>query len=104
MSSHAQQRASTVQLFGTAVPSASSAPAFGAAAASASMFGAPGSGFSFGGSTGAPSPFNGLPASSVAPTFGSRFVTPAMQSMVESSRKAREQQQSEPSGSLFGPK
>ncbi|CAO1944404.1 unnamed protein product [Urochloa humidicola] len=141
LSSHAQQRASTVQLFGTAVPSASAAPAFGAASpsmfgaagsafsfggstgasspfsglpaspaafgaasASASMFGAPGSGFSFGGSIGASSPFSGLPASSAAPTFGSRFVTPAMQSMVESSRKAREQQQSEPGGSLFGPK
>ncbi|CAO2167001.1 unnamed protein product [Urochloa humidicola] len=101
MSSHAQQRASTVQLFGAAAPMASATPAFGAAA---SMFGAPQSAFGFWGSTGASSPFSALPASSAAPTFGSRFATPAMQSMVESSRKAREQQQSEPGGSLFGPK
>ncbi|XP_039849991.1 E3 ubiquitin-protein ligase WAV3-like [Panicum virgatum] len=70
MSSHAQQRASTVQLFASAAPSAS--PPFSAAAP--------------------------------APRFGFCFATPAMQSMVESSRKAREQQQSEPGGSPFGPK
>ncbi|CAL4960418.1 unnamed protein product [Urochloa decumbens] len=134
MSSHAQQRASTVQLFAATAPSAPPAfvatprfgatPAFGfggfgpqqgsvfgtTGASSPFSFGASSSGasspFSFGaGSTGASSlsPFTVQHASSAAPTFGSRFATPAMQSMVESSRKAREQQQSEPGGSIFGP-
>ncbi|CAL4953636.1 unnamed protein product [Urochloa decumbens] len=127
MSSHAQQRASTVLLFEATAPSAP--PAFGATprfgfggfgpqqgsvfgttgASSPFSFGASSTGasspFSFGaGSTGASSlsPFTVHHASSAAPTFGSRFATPAMQSMVESSRKAREQQQSEPGGSIFG--
>ncbi|CAO2195276.1 unnamed protein product [Urochloa humidicola] len=107
MSSHAQQRASTVQLFGAAAPTASAfsaTPSFGFGGFGPRQ----GSAFSFGGwgSAGASSSslFGAPPASAAAPTFGSRFATPAMQSMVESSRKAREQQQLEPGGSLFGPK
>ncbi|XP_025814333.1 E3 ubiquitin-protein ligase WAV3-like [Panicum hallii] len=118
MSSHAQQRASTVQLFASAAPSASPFGATTGCLPGASM-GSPfggfgqlqGSPFGFGASTGASSssPFGELPVFSTAapapaPRFGFSFATPAMQSMVESSRKAREQQQSEPGGSLFGPK
>ncbi|KAF8717027.1 hypothetical protein HU200_026137 [Digitaria exilis] len=48
--------------------------------------------------------FAGLPTSGAqaAPSFGNMFATPTMQSMVASSRKAREQQQTEQGGSLFG--
>ncbi|KAG2601973.1 hypothetical protein PVAP13_5KG534400 [Panicum virgatum] len=114
MSSHAQQRASTVQLFASAAPSASpfgAATGFSPGASIGSLFGGfgqqQGSGspsFGFWSSpsqTGATSPFS---AAAPAPRFGFCFATPAMQSMVESSRKAREQQQSEPGGSPFGPK
>ncbi|RLN24691.1 uncharacterized protein C2845_PM07G28800 [Panicum miliaceum] len=116
MSSHAQQRASTVQLFASAAPSASPFGATTGCSPAASM-GSPfggfgqqqGSPFGFWPSAGAssPSPFGELPVTAAAPPpaprFGFSFATPAMQSMVESSRKTREQQQSEPGGSPFGP-
>jgi hypothetical protein len=112
MNSHAQQRASTVQLFGSA---ANSPSMFGAmpVPSMGSPFGGfgqqQGSAFSFALTTGASSstPFGSLPAfgaAAPAPRFGFRFATPAMQSMVESSRKAREQEQSEPGGNPFDPK
>ena len=69
MSSHAQQRASSVNFFGCMAPSAfgsSSAPAFG----SAPSFGA-----------------------SSTPAFGAAFATPAMKDMVDSSRKIREERE-----------
>ncbi|CAL4953635.1 unnamed protein product [Urochloa decumbens] len=132
MSSHAQQRASTVQLFATAAPAvygryggapppgaaappaafgtgASSSspfrigaprsrmaapPTCGAAAPSATRFGGfgpqQGSAFGFPSS---PNPFEEPPNGMPAPTFGAAYATPAMQGMVESSKKRREQRQ-----------
>ncbi|KAL6614155.1 hypothetical protein ACP70R_036425 [Stipagrostis hirtigluma subsp. patula] len=133
MTSHAQQRAATVQLFGSAAPSpfgASSTPAFGTAATAS---GAPNpfaasSTPAFGTAAPAPSssPFSLFTTTSMspfrttmpcfgqassaagfgaAPSFGAGYVTPTMQNMVESSRKAREQQQSATKdGQLFDPK
>ncbi|CAL4960416.1 unnamed protein product [Urochloa decumbens] len=118
MSSHAQQRASTVQLFGSAAPPA----AFGAGASSSSPFriGAPrsrmaapptcaaaapsvmpafgmfgprqGSAFGFPSSS---NTFGQLPngGGMPAPTFGAAYATPAMQGMVESSKKRCEERQ-----------
>ncbi|RCV28170.1 hypothetical protein SETIT_5G384000v2 [Setaria italica] len=107
ISSHAQQRASTVQLFGSAVPvgcgryagvappGAAAPPAtFGTGASSSSPF-----------MSGPPVYRRGMPAAPTcgaaptfgaayagpAPTFGAAYATPAMQGMVESSKKRREQ-------------
>ncbi|CAO1942291.1 unnamed protein product [Urochloa humidicola] len=122
MSSHAQQRASTMQLFGAAAPRAAApAAAFGTGASSSSPFksGAPrnrmaapptygaaapsatpsfwGFGPQQGSALGFPSSSNpfGSPPNRVmpAPTFGAAYATPAMQGMVESSKKRREQRQ-----------
>ncbi|KAF8775308.1 hypothetical protein HU200_004716 [Digitaria exilis] len=103
MSSHAQQRAATVHLF----QSAAAAPsAFGSMTSASS----PGqvrdhrSGVSANTRCHFPiaRPCNHRPVSRAAPSFGNMFATPTMQSMVASSRKAREQQQTEQGGSLFG--
>ncbi|TVU34790.1 hypothetical protein EJB05_16642, partial [Eragrostis curvula] len=107
ISSHAQQRASTVQLFGSAVPGLGAPPSYGGGAGvgacagfgGPSMFGAPAPGVSCPSPFGAlpPIPSCGAPASSFvsgapAPSFGSGFRTRAMEDMVELSRKRREQQ------------
>ncbi|KAL6840186.1 hypothetical protein ACP4OV_029996 [Aristida adscensionis] len=99
MSSHAQQRAATVQLFGSAVQTqAASMPfsSFGSGSGSgASLFGfslagTPSSGL-FGAAPPSPSASSVFGTQQAAPSFGSGYATPAMQSMVEASRKTREQ-------------
>ncbi|CAO2170889.1 unnamed protein product [Urochloa humidicola] len=114
ITAHAQQRASTVQFTGTAAPpppsslslfGAPAASLFGAPAASlfgastASAFGATvgASGFvasttpAFGASSISPFGQTAAPAFGAAPSsFSFGFATPAMQGMVESSRKTRE--------------
>nr|CAB3474835.1 unnamed protein product [Digitaria exilis] len=74
MSSHAQQRAATVQLFGCAAPPAPGAGPVCAAAPSSNRFAPP----------------NWAPP---APTFGAAYATRAMQGMVDLSKRKREQQQ-----------
>ncbi|RLN23632.1 hypothetical protein C2845_PM07G28820 [Panicum miliaceum] len=86
-SSHAQQRASTVQLFGSAVPSVGCAPPGAPPAAMGTVASSPKPGFGPPNWT-PPFPYPGIPA----PTFGAAYATPAMQGMVKSSKKRREQQ------------
>ncbi|CAO2182326.1 unnamed protein product [Urochloa humidicola] len=108
MSSHAQQRASTVQLFGAAAPQAglgtgaSSSSPFksGAPRNRSGMAAAPSATPRFGGlgpqqgsAFGFPSPSNLFDRGMPAPAFGAAYATPAMQGMVESSKKRREQRQ-----------
>ncbi|GJM92541.1 hypothetical protein PR202_ga09019 [Eleusine coracana subsp. coracana] len=149
ISSHAQQRAATVQLTGSAAPggprfgaaaalgnsSAGSMPAFGTMApfgataagsgrsssspfgdqplgfvgASTPTFGSAAPAFGATSSSGlfgaAASPQNSLIFSqpgAAAPCFTFGYATPAMQSTVDSSRKTREQQQSEPAAETKG--
>ncbi|KAL6614157.1 hypothetical protein ACP70R_036427 [Stipagrostis hirtigluma subsp. patula] len=93
MSSHAQQRAATVQLFGSAAPCSSYGGLGAAPGASLPVCGAPPP--SYGSAMPMQPAMAAAPSFAAgyggAPRFGAGYVTPTMQNMVESSRKRREQ-------------